>query len=71
MTAQKRDEYINSVPMAISTYRGVELKELGVTDTRDLGNEFYRTSVIQLGDSEFAYTGMTRIYGVSLNYEFR
>ena len=38
---------------------------------RNLGNEFYRKSVIKLGDTVFAYTGMTRTYGLSLTYDLR
>ena len=38
---------------------------------RNLGNEFYRTSVIKLGDSVFAYAGMTRVYGVTFTCDFR
>jgi len=38
---------------------------------RNLGNEFYRTSVIKLGDSVFAYTGMTRVYGLTFTCDFR
>jgi outer membrane receptor protein involved in Fe transport len=33
---------------------------------RNIGNEFYRSSVIKLGDSVFAYTGQPASYGVSL-----
>jgi iron complex outermembrane recepter protein len=38
---------------------------------RNLGNEFYRNSVIKLGDSVFAYAGMTRVYGVDFTIDFR
>ncbi len=38
---------------------------------RNLGNEFYRSSVIKLGDTVFAYAGMTRVYGMTLTYDFR
>ncbi|HKY90000.1 MAG TPA: TonB-dependent receptor [Nevskiaceae bacterium] len=36
VTAQKREESINDVPLAISAVDGATLKDLGVTDTRDL-----------------------------------
>ena len=38
VTAQKRSESVNDVPIAISAFTGNRLNELGVTDTRDLGN---------------------------------
>ena len=38
---------------------------------RNLGNEFYRTSVIKLGDTVFAYAGMTRVYGMTFTCDFR
>ncbi len=38
---------------------------------RNLRNEFYRSSVIKLGDTVFAYAGMTRVYGMTLTYDFR
>lgn len=38
VTAQKREESINDVPISISAFSGDALKALGVTDTRDLGN---------------------------------
>jgi outer membrane receptor protein involved in Fe transport len=37
VTAQKREESINSVPVAITAVTGETLQALGVTDTRDLG----------------------------------
>ncbi len=37
VTAQKKEEGANSVPLAIATYTGEDLSALGVTDTRDLG----------------------------------
>ena len=37
VTAQKREESINSVPLAISAFSGSDLKALGINDTRDLG----------------------------------
>lgn len=36
---------------------------------QNLTNEFYRNSVIKLGDSVFAYTGAPQLYGVSLTYD--
>jgi iron complex outermembrane recepter protein len=84
VTAQKRDEYINSVPMAISTYRGAELKELGVTDTRDLGKlvagftsadsgfdtPTYTLRGVGFADSSFGTTSTVGVYDdeVSLAY---
>ena len=38
VTAQKREESINSVPVSIAAFSGDDLKQLGVNDTRDLGN---------------------------------
>ncbi|HWY25682.1 MAG TPA: TonB-dependent receptor plug domain-containing protein, partial [Nevskia sp.] len=38
VTAQKREESINNVPLAISAFSGSDLKALGINDTRDLGN---------------------------------
>jgi outer membrane receptor protein involved in Fe transport len=38
---------------------------------RNLGNEFYRSSVIKLGDSVFGYAGMTRVYGMNFTIDFR
>lgn len=38
VTAQKREESINDVPIAISAFSGDDLEALGVEDTRDLGN---------------------------------
>jgi outer membrane receptor protein involved in Fe transport len=38
VTAQKHEESINNVPLAISAFSGSDLKALGVSDTRDLGN---------------------------------
>ena len=37
VTAQKREESVNDVPIAISAFTGDSLKALGVVDTRDLG----------------------------------
>jgi len=38
---------------------------------RNLGNEFYRNSVVKLGDTVFAYAGMTRVYGMTFTCDFR
>src|SRR5581483_6838502 len=38
---------------------------------RNLGNEFYRSSVVKLGDTVFAYAGMTRVYGMTFTCDFR
>lgn len=37
VTAQKKEEGANSIPLAIATYTGEDLTALGVADTRDLG----------------------------------
>lgn len=37
VTAQKREEGANDIPLAIATYTGEDLVALGVSDTRDLG----------------------------------
>ena len=36
VTAQKREESASDIPIAISTYTGDELMDIGITDTRDL-----------------------------------
>jgi len=38
---------------------------------RNLSNEFYRASVVNLGDTAFAYSGQPRIVGVTLSYDIR
>ncbi|NKI16012.1 TonB-dependent receptor [Spongiibacter sp. KMU-166] len=38
VTAQKRSQSINDVPISISAFSGSKLDDLGVVDTRDLGN---------------------------------
>lgn len=38
---------------------------------RNLTNEFYRASVVNLGDTVFAYTGQPRIVGVTFSYDLR
>ena len=37
VTAQKREEGANDIPLAIATYTGEDLVALGVSDTTDLG----------------------------------
>ncbi len=37
VTAQKREEGADHIPLAIATYQGEDLQALGVIDTRDLG----------------------------------
>lgn len=37
VTAQKRSESINDVPITITAISGDQLQALGITDTRDLG----------------------------------
>ncbi len=36
---------------------------------RNITNEFYRASVVNLGDTAFAYTGQPRIVGVTFSYD--
>ncbi|MDB5987728.1 MAG: hypothetical protein JWR16_2781 [Nevskia sp.] len=38
---------------------------------RNVSNEFYKSSVIKLGDSVFAYTGPPQVFGVTLTYDYR
>ncbi|MCX7060870.1 MAG: TonB-dependent receptor [Gammaproteobacteria bacterium] len=38
---------------------------------RNLTNEFYRASVVNLGDTAFAYAGPPRIVGVTMSYDIR
>lgn len=38
---------------------------------RNLSNEFYKASVVNLGDTVFAYTGQPRIVGVTFSYDIR
>ncbi|WP_022977387.1 TonB-dependent receptor [Nevskia ramosa] len=38
---------------------------------RNLTNEFYRASVVNLGDTAFAYAGQPRIVGVTFSYDVR
>ncbi|MGQ0698410.1 MAG: TonB-dependent receptor [Panacagrimonas sp.] len=56
VTAQRREEAINDVPIAISAFSGEALQELGITDTRDLGNVIPGLSVSNAGFNKPVYT---------------
>ena len=56
VTAQRREEAINDVPISISAFSGAALKELGITDTRDLGNVIPGLSVSNAGFNKPVYT---------------
>lgn len=84
VTAQKRGEAINAVPMAISAFNGQELQTYGITDTRDLGKlvpgftagdsgfdtPIYTLRGVGFADSSFATTSTVGVYAdeVSLAY---
>jgi iron complex outermembrane receptor protein len=63
VTAQKRSEYLNEVPIAISAFGGEELHELGITDTRDLGKIVPGLTYSESGYSVPIYT----LRGVGFN----
>lgn len=63
VTAQRRQENINDVPIAISAFTGDALQELGITDTRDLGNIIPGLSVSNSGFNKPVYT----LRGVGFN----
>jgi len=63
VTAQKRSQYINEVPIAVSAFTGDELQDLGVTDTRDLGKIVPGLSYSESGYSVPIYT----LRGVGFN----
>lgn len=56
VTAQKRAENINSVPIAINAYTGDDLQKLGVTDTRDLSKLVPGFTAANSGFSTPVYT---------------
>lgn len=76
VTAQKRGEAINSVPMAINAFNGQELQTYGVTDTRDIGKlvpgftsadsgfdtPVYTLRGVGFADSSFATTSTVGVY---------
>ena len=84
VTAQKRGEAINHVPMSISAFNGQELQTYGITDTRDLGKlvpgftaadsgfdtPIYTLRGVGFADSSFATTSTVGVYAdeVSLAY---
>lgn len=84
VTAQRRGEAMDDVPMAVSALSGQELQTYGVTDTRDLGklvpgftaaDSGFDTPIFTLrgvgfADSSFATTSTVGIYAdeVSLAY---
>lgn len=61
--AQKRSESIYEVPISISAYSGETIRELGLTDTRDLGNLVPGFSFSDSGYSVPIYT----LRGVGFN----
>lgn len=63
VTAEKREESINSVPIAISAFTGSDLQQLGVTDTRDLGKLVPGFTAADSGFSTPVYT----LRGVGFN----
>lgn len=63
VTAQKRSEGINNVPIAISAYTGKALKDFGVTDTRDLSKLVPGFSFAESGLDNPVYT----LRGVGFN----
>ncbi|PTU31492.1 TonB-dependent receptor [Stenotrophobium rhamnosiphilum] len=84
VTAQRRGEAINSVPMSISSFNGQELQTYGITDTRDLAKlvpgftaadsgfdtPIYTLRGVGFADSSFATTSTVGVYAdeVSLAY---
>lgn len=84
VTAQKRGEALDDVPMAVNAFRGEDLKTYGITDTRDLGklvpgftaaDSGFDTPIFTLrgvgfADSSFAATSTVGLYAdeVSLAY---
>ncbi len=63
VTAQKREQSINDVPIAISAFSGDTLAALGVTDTRDLGGLVPGLSANDSGNGTPIYT----LRGVGFN----
>ncbi len=64
VTAQKREESINNVPLAISAFSGADLKALGISDTRDLGN---LVPGFTYGDSGYGVPVYSSIRGIGFN----
>ncbi|HKY92046.1 MAG TPA: TonB-dependent receptor [Nevskiaceae bacterium] len=63
VTAQKRSESINSVPIAITAFSGDTMEEMGISDTRDLGIAVPGFSYADSGYSVPIYT----LRGVGFN----
>ena len=63
VTAQRRSENINDVPIAISAFSGDDLKALGIADTRNLGNVVPGFTVADSGYNTPIYT----LRGVGFN----
>lgn len=56
VTAQKREQSINDVPVTVSAFNGEQLKSLGVTDVRDVGLLVPGLSVNDSGQGTPIYT---------------
>ncbi|MDX1504217.1 MAG: TonB-dependent receptor, partial [Spongiibacter sp.] len=63
VTAQKREESVNDVPISISAFSGDTLDALGVTDTRDLGKMIPGFTASENGYNTPVYT----LRGVGFN----
>ena len=80
VTAQKRSEHINEVPIAISAISDYDLINalIGMQSRdgtwsitawgRNLADEYYVTNVVAPTDSVARYTGMPETYGLSFTY---
>ena len=64
VTAQKREEGANDIPLAIATYTGEDLVALGVSDTTDLGKLLPGFSYADGGFNTPIYT----LRGIHLGY---
>ena len=56
VTAQKREESVNDVPIAISAFSGADLVALGATDTRDLAGMIPGFTVAKSSSNTPIYT---------------
>jgi iron complex outermembrane receptor protein len=63
VTAQRRDEAINEVPIAITAFSGENMSALGVTDTRDLSRIVPGFTAAESGGNTPVYT----LRGVGFN----
>jgi outer membrane receptor protein involved in Fe transport len=63
VTAQKREQSINDVPISISAFSGEDLANLGLTDIRDIGSLVPALSVNDSGQGTPIYT----LRGVGFN----